>query len=251
MITDPFFYLVAIPAVLIVGISKGGFGGGLGLVAVPLMALAVPPVQAAAILLPVLCAMDLFGLWSFRGTFDRINLRILLPAALLGITVGALSFHTLTESHIKLMTGAMAVIFSLNHFGQRLFAFETKTKKPSVILGSIWGAFAGFTSFSVHAGGPPINIYLLPQRLNKTVFVGTTIVFFAVVNYVKLIPYAWLGLLRVENLMTALALALIAPVGMLFGIYMHHRISDRYFYLLVYVLLTVTGIKLCIEGLAG
>ena len=251
MIDDPIFYLVAIPAVLIVGISKGGMGGGLGMVAVPIMSLAIPPFQAAAIMLPILCTMDLMGLWGFRGHYDKTNLKIILPAAIVGIVLGALSFNSLSEADIKLMIGLMATLFTLNYGYQKLFKVPEKTRVASTGKGSFWAMLAGFTSFSVHAGGPPWNIYFLPQKLDKTLFVGTTVIFFAAVNYTKLIPYAWLGLLDGTNLMTAMTLLIFAPMGVYLGMYLHKRINDFWFYLSCYSLLFITGIKLIYEGLFG
>lgn len=251
MIEDPLFYLVAVPAILIVGLSKGGMGGGLGVVAVPMMSLAIPPAQAAAILLPILCVMDLFALWGFRGVYDRTNLRILLPAALLGVATGALSYNALSEGDIKLMVGLTALLFAANWLIRQLGGLELKATSARPIAGRFFGALAGFTSFSVHAGGPPVDMYLLPQRMDKSLFVGTTVIFFTVVNYVKLVPYAWLGLLDTGNLSTSLGLMILAPIGIYLGIWMHRRVRESWFYLLCYGLLLVAGLKLSIEGAAS
>jgi uncharacterized membrane protein YfcA len=248
LITDPLFYLLAIPAVLIVGISKGGLGGGLGLIAVPLMALAISPFQAAAILLPILCVMDLVSLWGFRGRYDRANLKILLPAAILGLGIGALSFQYLTATHIKLLIGSIALVFTLNFGINKLRKRSPEKTLADPLKGSLWGTLAGFTSFSVHAGGPPMNIYLLPQQLDKTLFAGTTVIFFAVVNFIKLVPYSLLGLLDTENLMTSLMLVIFAPIGVYTGIWLHKRINDTWFYLLCYGLLFLTSLKLLGEA---
>lgn len=241
MIQDPFFYLVAIPAVLIVGISKGGLGGGLGLIAVPLMALAVPPTTAAAIMLPILCLMDLVGLWKFRGRGDRSCLRVLLPAALVGIIVGALTFRYLSDDHIRLIVGTIAILFTLNYYLRRR---SRETREPDPVRGSFWGSLAGFTSFSVHAGGAPLNIYLLPLRLEKSSYIATTIVFFAAVNYIKLIPYSLLGQFNSGLLLTSAVLAILAPVGVLSGAWLQHRINEQLFYHLCYGFLLLAGLKL-------
>ena len=248
MLTDPLFYLVAIPALLIMGISKGGLGGGLGIVSVPLMSLVIAPTQAAAIMLPILCVMDGFALWGFRGQYDKPNLRTILPAALLGIGVGAATYSYLSDSHIRLMVGLIALVFSLNWLYHRMRGNNPAAKAPHRIKGWIFGAISGFTSFSVHSGGPPLDMYLLPQRLPKGVFVGTTIIFFAVANYTKLIPYAWMGLLDTSNLMTSLSLIILAPIGVRLGMLLHHRLSDGWFYWLCYCLLLVAGIKLSVDG---
>ncbi len=241
MIQDPFFYLVAIPAVLIVGISKGGLGGGLGLIAVPLLAMAVPPTTAAAIMLPILCLMDLVGLWKFRGQGDARCLKVLLPAATLGIILGALSFRYLTDDHIRLIVGTIAITFTLNYY---LRKSSQQPQAQSLGRGSFWGALSGFTSFSVHAGGAPLNIYLLPLRLDKQAYIGTTIVFFAAINYIKLIPYGMLGQFTTDLLITSAVLAVLAPVGVLTGAWLQHRINERAFYHLCYGFLMLAGLKL-------
>ncbi len=247
MIELPVFYAFAIPAVLITGISKGGFGGGLGLIAVPLMSFAIPPLQAAAIMLPLLCAMDFFSVLQFRTWGDRKNLTILLPAALLGIGVGTVSFHYLNEAQIRLLIGIVALSFVVNYLRQR----RHEAQSASIMRGGLWGCVAGFTSFGVHAGGAPLNIYLLPQRLPKSVYVGTTVIFFTVVNYLKLIPYAWLGQFNSNTLLTALVLAPLAPLGVYIGKYLHHRIDERWFYRICYGLLGLAGIKLLFDGIRG
>ncbi len=251
MITDPWFYLAAIPAVLITAISKGGMGGGAAIVAVPMMSLVISPIQAAAIMLPILCIMDIVGVWGFRGTYDKGNLKVLLPAAALGIALGTMSFHYLSEHHLKLLIGSIALIFTINYWYKRFRKVEEKVQPASTVRGTIWGTLAGFTSFSVHAGGPPISIYLLPQKLNKTLFVGTTVIIFFAINFMKIIPYSVLGLFDATNLKTSLALAALAPIGVYLGMFLHKRINDLWFYTLCYGLLFITGCKLMYEGLEG
>jgi uncharacterized membrane protein YfcA len=212
---------------------------------VPLLALFVSPLQAAAIMLPILCVMDLINVWVYRKHWDRPNIRILLPASLVGVAVGALTFQYLSDAHIRIIVGAIAVSFSIRFLLQRA---PTERRGPSVARGSFWGLVAGFVSFGVHAGAPPANVYLLPQRLDKTVFVGTLVVLFAVINYVKLVPYALLGQLNATNLLTALALAPLIPVGTWLGVKLHHRIPEKPFYLVCYCLLTLMGSKLLYDG---
>ncbi len=248
MIEQPLFYALAVPAVLIVGISKGGFGGGLGTMAVPLMSMAVAPPQAAAILLPILCLMDLFAVWVYRGKWDLANLRILIPAALLGIVIGTLAFRYLDATAIRLLIGVVAVGFALAYW---LGREADAPPGPSVLRGGFWGTLAGFTSFVAHAGGPPTSVYLLPQRLDKTLFVGTTVILFITINYAKLLPYAWLGQLHLGNLGTSLVLAPLAPVGMALGFWLHHRVSGTWFYRICYLFLFLTGLKLLYDGLGA
>lgn len=250
MIEDPLFYLAAVPALLIMGISKGGFGGGLGVVAVPLLALTISPVQAAAIMLPILCVMDLFGLWSFRGKWDRTNTKIIISGAVVGIAIGTASFRYLDEHMIKLLLSAVALGFSGNYWLRRRNG-ERPAMAPSYLRGGFWSLLAGFTSFAAHAGGAPLNVYLLPLKLHKTVFQATTVIFFTVINYVKLVPYAWLGQLSFANLSTSLAVLPIALVGIVSGIWLHSRVPQELFYKLCYGFLFLTGLKLLYDGISG
>jgi len=251
VIDDPLFYALAVPAVLIAGISKGGFGGGLGVLAVPMMALTTSPLTAAAIMLPILCLMDLFGVWAYRRRWDAVNMRIMVPGALVGIAVGAATFRFLDASVIRLIIGCIAVGFALNYWLGALRGIEKRPRGPDRLRGSFWSAVAGFTSFVAHAGGPPMSVYLLPQRLDRTVFVATTVLFFIVVNYVKLVPYAWLDQFATQNLMTSLVLAPLAPTGIWLGLWLHRRVSERLFYRACYGFLLMAGVKQLWDGLAA
>lgn len=250
MINDPIFYAAAVPAVLLFGISKGGFGGGLGLLAVPLMALVISPVQAAAILLPLLCLMDIVSVWQYRRLWDWNELRILLPASLVGIVIGTLLFEYMSPAVLRLIVGSVAVLFTVHYWVSNRRRVDGVASHFPPAAGAIGGAVAGFTSFIAHAGGPPVNMYLLRRPLNRTGFVATTVLFFAVVNYVKLVPYAWLGQLQPGNLATSLVLAPLAPVGVMIGVYLHKRVSDRFFFAFVYVLLFLVGLRLIYDGLS-
>ena len=251
LITDPWFYAVAIPAVLLFGISKGGFGGGLGTAAVPLMALVISPVQAAAILLPILCIMDLVAMWKFRGKWLWPELKVLLPASLLGILTGTLLFEYMSASVVRLIVGVVAISFTLHYWISKKRSSSADLPHFPRSYALLGGSVAGFTSFVAHSGGPPISMYLLRRPLNRTDFAGTTILFFAVVNYVKLVPYAWLGQFDTDNLATSAALVVLAPIGVLFGAWLHKRVSDRFFFGLVYVLLFTVGLKLIFDGVTA
>ena len=246
--SDPLFYAAAVPAVLLFGISKGGFGGGLGILAVPMVSLIVAPVQAAAILLPVLCCLDLIGLWAYRGKWDVPNLRILIPASVLGIVIGTLLFRYMNPGIIKLLLGAIAILFTLDYWFRPARRATDRPPGPAVVSGGIAATLAGFTSFIAHSGGPPISMYLLPQRMQRTLFVGTTVLLFAVINYVKLIPYTWLGLFNGDNLLTSLVLLPGAVIGFLAGIWLHNNVSEVLFYRVCYLFLLSVGIKLVLDG---
>ncbi|MCB2053981.1 MAG: sulfite exporter TauE/SafE family protein [Geminicoccaceae bacterium] len=246
MLDDPAFYLAAVPALLIFGISKGGFGGGLGIVAVPMMALVISPADAAALLLPLLCLMDVIGLVNYRRHWDNDVLRSMLPGAIAGILLGSLAFGYFPERVVRLMLGLISLAFAGEYFlrGRRV----TTPRPQQPLLGAFWGALAGLTSTLAHAGGPPANMYLLPLRLDKTVFVGTMVVLFATVNALKLPPYVLLGLYDADILTACLLLAPVAAVGMVAGITLHHRVDERLFYRICYGLVFGTGLKLTWDG---
>lgn len=251
MIDSLSFYLLAAPVVLLVGISKGGFGGGLGTMAVPLLALMIDPRLAAAILLPILCVMDLFSVWSFRGTWDKSNLKTLLPGALLGTLAGALTFSITNADMIRILVGVLALYFVAHYlWGLRMLQHAQRTE-AGVARGTFWGTIAGYTSYIAHAGGPPVSIYLLPQQLPKVTLVGTTVLFFTIINYIKLIPYAWLGQLNTDTLMTSLLLMPLAPIGVKLGVYLLHKVSEKWFYWTCYGFLFIAGLKLVHEGVTN
>ncbi|HET7729118.1 MAG TPA: sulfite exporter TauE/SafE family protein [Usitatibacter sp.] len=248
MIADPWFYAAAVPAILLVGISKGGFGSGAGMFATPLMALVVPIPQAAAIMLPILLVMDVTGLWAYRGVFSRENLRLILVGGVIGVGLGAVAFRYVDESWLRVLLGALAVGFVLQRYRSRAMLAPAPRSRAK---GLFWSVFSGITSTIAHAGGPPLSIYLLPQRLDKAVMVGTTVIFFAIINLVKLAPYTWLGLFDARNLQTSLVLAPLAPLGIWLGLVLQRRLSEQVFYRVCYGLLLVVGAKLLWDGIAG
>jgi uncharacterized membrane protein YfcA len=245
LITEPYFYLVTIPAVLLLGISKSGFGAGFGSLAVPMMALAVSVPQAAAILMPVLLLMDVLGMAAFRKDFDMVLLKFLLPFGVLGIVIGAMLFKLLDAHTVAAMVG----VFTLLFLAQRLlFPPKPNSPLPPKWLGALLTTTSGFTSFVAHAGGPPINAYVIPLKLSPIQFTATMAYFFFVVNLCKWIPYAWLGLLDMRNMATSLVLLPIAPIGVWIGVRMARRISQVLFYRFLYLGMLLTGLKLVWDG---
>lgn len=245
MITDPVFYAVAVPAIFLIGLAKGGFVGALAMLGVPMLALVISPVQAAGIVLPILIAMDVFALWAYRGVYHPENLKILIPAAIVGIFIGWATAAWVSEAHVRLIVGLVALGFTLDYWigwqGARM-------PGPDVKKGGFWGAVSGFTSFVSHAGGPPLHMYLLPQKLEPRVFVGTSVIYFAIVNWIKVIPYAALGQLGSINLMTSLVLAPIAPVAIFTGAWLVKVVRAATFYRLTYFFIFVVSLKLIWDG---
>jgi uncharacterized membrane protein YfcA len=253
MLTDPLFYATAVPAVILVGLSKGGLGGAMALLGVPLMALVIPPVQAAAILLPILIVMDIVGLWTWRRESDPKTLAIMLPGAVLGILIGWLTAAYVTETMIRLIVGIVALIFSLDYARRRWgeAAKGVEGRPHNRAAGTFWGTLAGFTSFVSHAGGPPYQIYALPLRQAPGIYVGTSVRFFAVVNAVKVIPYFALGQFDASNLATSAVLLPLAPVATLAGAWAVRRLKAETFYPLMYAMVFLAALKLIWDGLGG
>ena len=247
LIADPLFYVVAVPAVLLLGISKSGFGAGFGSLAVPLMAMAVTVPQAAAVLMPVLLLMDLLGIAVFRKDFDKALLKFLVPFALVGTLIGALLFKLLDAKVVAGMVGAFTLLF----LAQRLlFPPRPDSPPPPRWLGALLTITSGFTSFIAHAGGPPISAYVIPLRLSPLKFTATLAFLFFVINLSKWIPYAWLGLLDMRNLSTSLVLLPLAPIGVWIGVRVARRVSPLLFYRLLYGGMFLTGCKLLWDGFA-
>ena len=251
--SDPLVLVCALIAVALTGLSKGGLGGVMGMLGVPIMAIAMPPVQAAAILLPILIIMDIFSLWSWRKDFDLKLLKIMLPGAVVGIAIGGLTAAYIDENLVRLIVGIISVSFVL-YFLILKFANRAKEQSPkpaNATAGSFWGAIAGYTSFVSHAGGPPYQVYTLPLGQTPRIYTGTSVRFFFIVNVIKLIPYFALGQFDTTNLQSSLYLMPLAIVTTLCGAWVVKRMSAKIFFPFMYVLMFITGVKLIYDGLIG
>jgi len=243
---DPVFVTVAVVAVLIVGLSKAGLLGGLGVVGVPMLALVMPARDAAGMMLPVLLCMDAVAIWMYRKECDWHLLRIMLPGAAIGTLIGWALWAVVSDAVVLLLVGVVTLLFVLD----AVLPLRRKLEglPPSKPWGTFWGGLAGFTSFISHTGGPPFQIYVLPQRLAPALYAGTSAFFFAIVNAAKLVPYFFLGQLNVHNLTLSAALAPIGMLGVFLGIYLVRRISMRLFYRIAYWLVFLLALQLIWEG---
>lgn len=240
------FWPVAMFAILLLGIDKAGFGGGVGIVSTPLIALTISVPEAAALMLPILLIADCMAVRHYYRTFDRASLLALLPGALVGVFVGALLFGYFAE-HARLLricVGLLAIGFVVFQLARALIVGALAQAQLPAGIGAFLGLFTGIGSTLAHAGGPFAIIYLLPQALSRELFVGTTVILFASLNVVKLVPYAYLGLLRVGNLLTVLLLAPVALLGVQLGIWLNRRFDNTWFQRTIYLLLFLTGLQL-------
>lgn len=255
MIADPLFYLVAIPAVTMLGLGKGGFVG-FGMIATPLVALVVPPLEGAAILLPILICQDAISVWTYRRKWSGWNLQVLLPGSVFGIGVAWLFASYLSNAAIELTVGAIALTFVLyTWFGAALRAYlgrpPATATRPHPAMGLLWGALSGFTSTLVQVGGPPFQIHVLPQRLDKLTLVGTTVIFFALMNLMKIVPYFALGQFSRRNLATSVVLLPLAIAANFLGIWLVHKTPTEAFYRIAYLLMFAIALGLLWQGASG
>jgi uncharacterized membrane protein YfcA len=246
IIPDPYFYCAAIPAVILLGLSKGGFVS-VGMTATPLLALYLPPLEAAALLLPVLISQDLISVYVYRHHWDASNLKILLPGAVIGMACGWLIASHISDNAVRLTIGLIGVTFVVYMWLKRA---EVEPSRMGTASGVFWGALSGFTSFMTQGGSPPFQIYVLPQRLPKLVLVGTTTIFFASVNAMKIVPYFMLGQFSPRNLSTSLLLLPIAIAANFAGVWLVRRTPTTVFYRIAYTLLTMISVTLLWQGCA-
>jgi uncharacterized protein len=244
IIADPYFYCAAIPAVIMLGLAKGGFAS-VGTTATPLLALYLPPLEAAALLLPILISQDLISIYVYRRDWDASNLKILLPGAVIGMAFGWLIASHVSDNAVRLAVGSIGVAFVFYMWLRRAVV---DPKRMSAAGGVFWGALSGFTSFMTQGGGPPFQIYVLPQRLPKLVLVGTTTMFFATVNAMKIVPYFMLGQFTPQNLSTSLVLLPVAVAANFGGVWLVRHTPTEIFYRIAYVLLLMISLTLLWQG---
>ncbi|MCX7888206.1 MAG: sulfite exporter TauE/SafE family protein [Rhodobacteraceae bacterium] len=241
MAHDPAFWALAVLAAVLTGMGKGGMPI-VGMLGVPVLALSIPAVTAAGLLLPVFILSDMFGLYAYRHDFDRRNLVILVPAAVLGIAVGWATASLVEGRVVNGLVGAIGLAFALTLLLRR--GPQGPARPARIGPGLFWGAITGFTSFVSHAGAPPYQVYVLPQRLEKMVYAGTTTILFAIVNVVKLVPYYALGQLSPANLKVAAVLCIPAALAVFAGLRLVRVIPEKLFFRLVTWALLLVSLKL-------
>lgn len=240
------FYLVALPAVILLGLSKGGFSG-LSLLSMPLLSLVASPVRAAAIVLPILIVQDWVSVWAFRRDFSSRNLVILIPSSIIGVTIGGLLASRVSEDAVRLALGVISIAF-VAYMLIRDRLGRAPVERPGVPSGVLWGSLSGFTSFISHAGSSPFQVYVMPQYLKPRVFAGTGTMFFAAVNLFKIPPYFLLGQFSRQNLAASAGLIPVAVLSTFAGVWLVRRVSADRFYAVILALTFVIGVKLTYDA---
>ena len=236
------FFICVIPAIIIFGIAKSGLGGSIALISIPLMTVVMPLNQALAIILPILILSDFTAVYKFRKEFDLGTLKLLVPFAAVGIFVGSVTFSYFSEDMLKFIVGLMGFLFSAHYFLLKKNKFIPN--KKSFFKGSICSVIAGFTSFSVHAGGTPTSIYLLPLRMKKEIYIGTRVIFFTFVNLIKFPFYISLSMITLESFKQSMMLFPLSVVGILIGYQILKYVEENLFYNIIYALILITSSRL-------
>ena len=245
--SEPASIAIAIFAVLFIGVSKAGFGGGLGMLTTPLCVIAFGPKDAIGILLPLLCAGDFFSLFHYWKKWDARNLLWLMPGVVPGIVIGTTLVGRFSARELNLAIGIIAVSFvTFQIFKDAIFKAEQKLR-PSHWLGFPVGLVAGITSTFAHGAGPVVAMFLIPQKLPKEIFVGTSILVFSWINWLKVPFFVHAGLIRPETLKTTLCFLVLIPVGVKLGIWLNTRFSEKGFLRFVFVATFITGIQLIFQ----
>lgn len=247
VLADPLVLALAIVGIFLTGISKSGFAGGTGVVAVPLLALVISPAVAVVLILPLLLLMDVQTIAHHRRKLAFAELRKIVPAALVGVVMGTAALGHLNEALLKFLVGLISLAFAgFQLLPQSRTQANTRTRS---VLGVVMGLIAGTTSSLIHAGGPPLNIYLATLKLPRALWISTAAMFFATVNASKVVSYAWAGLWSAETLLASLLLVPIAILGVYAGHHIQQRISERMFVRIVMLALGISGLVLIVQSL--
>ena len=249
LVLDLSFFLIATPAVVFAGISKGGFGSGAAFAASSILALILPPGLALGVMLPLLMLMDVASLRPYWGKWRWHEARLLILGGIPGVALGAALFSIVDDDVFRVLIGVISVAFVMWRFDMSRGWSRVLVGRVPDWQGGVAGFVAGFTSFVSHAGGPPAAVYLLSRALTKTEYQASSVIVFWVINIVKFVPYAFLGMFTLETGLANLALAPFALIGTWIGVKAHHMVSERLFFAFTYIVLLITGIKLIFDGL--
>ncbi len=240
-------YALAALAVLFIGLSKAGFGGGLGMLTTPLCALAFPSNEAIGMILPLLCAGDLFSLYHYWRKWDAQNLKYLLPGAVVGIIVGVHFIGQFSPRQLNIAIGIIAVTFVLFHLLRNIILRAEGAFKPNHKVGIPCGLLAGVTSSFAHGAGPVVSMFLVPQRLPKEIFVGTNVLVFFWINWIKVPFFVANGVITQSTLIKSLYFLPLIPVGVWLGVWLNRRFNETWFIRVVLIALFFTGLQLIVN----
>lgn len=241
------FWMLAVAAAVLVGMGKGGLPI-VGMLGVPVLSLAISPVTAAGLLLPIYIVSDVFGIWAYRRAYNARVLAILAVGMTAGVAFGWATASVVSERVVTGIVGAIGLVFAASLILRR---GPAAPREARVGPGLFWGALTGFTSFVSHAGAPPYQVYTLPLGMTKAVFAGTSTLAFAYVNAIKLVPYWALGQLSPANLAVAAWLAVPAALAVFAGVRLVRWLPEAAFFRIVTWALLLISARLLWQAAAG
>jgi hypothetical protein len=240
------FYLMAAFVGLLIGVAKGGLGGLIGTLATPLMSLVMPPNEVVGLLLPMLMLADVFAIATYWRRWRIRLVLLLLPGGVAGVTIGTFFIKNASAELWRNVLAAIVLVFTiyklLEKYILRLLTYEGRDWH-----GLLAGVVGGFSSTLAHAGGPPVAIYLLLQKVPPIEFNASSVLFFAILNWVKVPYYAYARLFDFHRMLEILWLMPIIPVGVVLGRWMTNKIDRIWFERLIVILLLVSGLLLLLE----
>lgn len=244
--------LLAALGVLFIGLAKAGFGGGLGMLTTPLCVLAFgaggrEPAFAVGTILPLLCAGDVFSLYHYWGKWERKNLRYLLPGVMVGVVLGVSLMNRFSPRQLNLIIGVLAVVFVVFQLVKEAIFRAEGAFAPNHLIGIPCGIGAGVTSTFAHGAGPVVSMFLIPQQLRKEIYVGTTVLLFTWINWIKMPFFIWQGIITRQTLLTGLAYLPLVPIGVWLGVWLNRRFSEAFFLRVIYLLTFLTGLQLIFD----
>jgi uncharacterized protein len=245
------FWTYMLIGMLILGIDKSGFGGGVGIFTFPLLCLVMRVDRVAAIMLPMLCLFDLNAIYHFRQEKDLKKLAKIIPSILIGVAIGSIFWFWVGSNGIerfdrplKIFVGITGILFALYIFFKDTILRHVTSNEPNFVWTHLTGISAGITSTIAHAAGPIISLYMYVQRMNKTQYVGTVAWTFTFINFSKLPTYTFAGLFDATNLAMALVLLPVVPIGSYLGKWLHDRISEELFNRVIMICVFIAGLQL-------
>jgi len=210
-----FIAVIALAGCLI-GLSKGGLGGPVPVsLTAPLLSMIMPVPQAVGLVLPLLIFADIFALRAYWKEWDMHQVKLMLPAGVLGVVMGVLLLATLDDLTLRRILGTftmIAVIYKLTSDMLKSITYE-----PRNWHGWLAGWASGFGSAIANVGAPPFTAYMLLQNVTPTRFIGTTTLFFAIINLLKVPGFLGANVIDVQQLIEIAWVLPLIPLNVWIG----------------------------------